>query len=183
MKRDAKQVLTELLVLKAQGGDEAAFTDLYETWSKDLFRLIRFIIKESHAAEEIAQEAWISIARGLKRLDDPSVFCSWAFRIARRRCIDWLRKQQSDRKKKLALESNVEVQGDEAQGESMVVSELLEEIQKMDTGSRMLIHLFYETGLSVSEVAEAMELRAGTVKSRLFAIREKLKAKLERKIR
>ncbi len=182
MKRDAKQVLTELLVFKAQGGDEAAFTQLYETWTKDVLRLIRFVVKEVEPAEEIAQETWISVAKGLRQLDDPAVFCSWLFRIARRRCVDWIRKSKAEREKRDALKEETAFIDKTSAVERSVNVDLAEEIHKLDTDSRLLLHLFYETGLSVADVAAAMDLRAGTVKSRLFAIRETLRSKLERKM-
>lgn len=182
MKRDAKQVLTELLVLKAQGGDEAAFAQLYETWAKDVLRLVRFVVKEMQPAEEIAQETWISAAKGLRRLDDPAAFCSWLFRIARRRGVDWVRKSMTERKKCEAFKAEANLMDHASNVERSVNVDLVEEIHKLDTDSRLLLHLFYETGLSVAEVATAMDLRAGTVKSRLFAVRETLRLKLERKM-
>jgi len=180
MRRDAKQVLTELLVLKAQGGDETAFTQLYQTWAKDVLRFARFAIKDSQAAEEVAQESWISVAKGLSQLDDPALFGPWAFRIVRRRCVDWIRSRKSERKRREIWETEVATSVEQPVAEKAALSELAEILHNMDTDSRLLIHLYYETGLSVAEVAGAMELRTGTVKSRLFAIREKLKLKLER---
>ncbi len=183
MKRDAKQVLTELLVLKAQAGSEAAFSQLYETWAKDVFRLARFVVKETQAAEEIAQDAWVSIAKGLDRLDDPALYRAWAFRIVRRRCVDWIRKRKSEKKGRDVLEAESSEAEIQRPNESATKSALSEAIHKLDTDSRLLIHLFYETGLSVTEVAHALDLPAGTVKSRLFAIREKLKQEIERTLK
>ncbi|MBD5781313.1 sigma-70 family RNA polymerase sigma factor [Pelagicoccus sp. NFK12] len=183
MQRDAKQVLTELLVLKAQGGEEEAFSELYELWKLDLFRLIRFAVRDGQAAEEIAQETWISIAKALRGVEDPSAFRAWALRIARRRSVDWIRKQESERWVRRKLEAERPSAADPPTADSAESAALSEAIQKLDTDSRLLIHLFYETGLTVEEVGLALELPAGTVKSRLFALREKLKREIERTLK
>lgn len=181
MKRDAKQVLTELLVFKAQGGDEKAFSDLYELWSKDLLRLARFTLKENHPYKEVAQDAWIGIAKGIARLDDPARFPAWAFRILNRRTADWIRRSQRDRKRRssMAIEQEIDRANHNQQNER--ATRLVEAIGQLDMDSRNLIHLFYETGLSVLEIAEVLDIPAGTVKSRLFKLREKLKQYMERK--
>ena len=56
MKRDGRQVLTEWLVLRAQGGDESAFRELYALWSADLRRMARVRVEEEGAAEEVARQ-------------------------------------------------------------------------------------------------------------------------------
>lgn len=181
MKRDSKQVLTELLVLRSQGGEERAFTQLYELWAKDVLTFARFVVKDSQAAEEIAQEGWVSVAKALRKLDDAARFRAWLFRIVRRRCIDWLRKRQTERKGLDALQ--VDQNSTELRREPEEIAVLSEAIQKLDTDSRLLVHLFYESELTVAEVAVALELPTGTVKSRLYAVREKLRKELERKLK
>lgn len=180
MKRDSKQVLTELLVLKAQGGDEAAFRDLYELWARDLRRLAWVQLKDVLAAEEVAQDAWVAIAKGIGRLDDSACFQRWAFRILDRRCADWIRKAQRDRARTGILEQSVLCpESDGGVRESEPAVNLREQIALLDVDSRKLLHLFYEADLSVSEIGEVLEIPSGTVKSRLFALREKLKRQLE----
>jgi len=183
MKRDSKQVLTELLVLRSQGGEERAFTQLYELWAKDVLTFARFVVKDSQAAEEIAQEGWVSVARALRKLEDATRFRAWVFQIVRRRCIDWIRKRQTERKGMEALQKERDSQGAHRASKSEESAVLGEEIHKLDTESRLLIHLFYESDLTVEETAVALELPTGTVKSRLFAVREKLMKELERTLK
>lgn len=181
MIRDSKQVLTELLVLKAQGGCERSFTDLYELWTKDLLRLAKVQLEKTLDAEEVTQEAWIAISKGLRRLDDPAAFPRWAFRILDRRCVDWIRKQQTNRRRIVAVAN----EQDRNQSEGSAVAQsaetvaLAEVIKRLDSDARKLLHLFYETGFSVAEIAEVFGVPVGTVKSRLFKTREKLKRYME----
>ncbi|MEO6569620.1 MAG: sigma-70 family RNA polymerase sigma factor, partial [Opitutaceae bacterium] len=93
MNRDSKQVLTEWLVLSAQGGSESAFKDLHDLWRGDLRRLALMWVERPEVADEITNDVWLAIARGLHRLDDPACFPRWAFRIAERRSADWIRQR------------------------------------------------------------------------------------------
>ncbi len=181
MKRDPKQVLTELYVLKAQNGDERAFRDLYELWTKDFRRLAMVQVNKVEIAEEVSQDAWVMIARGIQKLNDPACFPRWAFRILDRRCADWIRKRQLDRKRVEVLESEARSEVDESlEAETDEIELLRFTIAGLKPDARKLLHLYYETGLSVIEIAEVLDVPPGTVKSRLFKTREILKQKLER---
>ncbi|MCF3648406.1 RNA polymerase sigma factor [Synoicihabitans lomoniglobus] len=182
MKRDARQILTELLVLNAQGGDAAAFGQLHDLWQADLKRLAVGRVERADAAAEVAQDAWVTIARSLRRLDDPACFPRWAFRILERRCADWIRRRQTERRHAAELaaigETNTAPSVLPPPSEEVLV--LREAITQLEGDARHLLKLFYETGLSVNEIAEVLGVPVGTVKSRLFHTREALKRQLER---
>lgn len=184
MSRDSKQVLTELLVYKSQGGDEEAFSDLFALWAPSFLRFAGSVLKNDQGAEEAAQETWVAIARGIGKLDDPARFRAWAFRVLRRRCADWVRGRERERKREARLGEWSEAEEESvARREGAAPAAMAELIQKLDTDDRQLLLLFYEQGLSVGEVSEAMGIPAGTVKSRLFGLREELRRKLERKLK
>jgi RNA polymerase sigma-70 factor (ECF subfamily) len=181
MNRDARQILTEWLVLQAQAGDEQAFADLYALWAKDLCRLAAVQVGCRGHAEEVAQDAWVSIARSLRRLQDPACFPRWAFRILDRRCADWMRRRQLDRTRTEALPPEDKLPPAETPvAESDDAVALREAIARLDPAARKLLHLFYELGLSLAEIAEVLDVPAGTIKSRLFNVRESLKQQIER---
>ena len=181
--RDARQILTELLVLRAQNGDSQAFTDLHALWSGDLLRLAAAHVRENRHAKEITQDAWISIARGLGRLEDPACFPRWAFRILDRRCSDWIRRRQVERERTepLSEEHPALAEPHPSGSESDDVGSLKAAIARLDLPSRKLLHLFYDADLTVAEIAEVLDVPVGTVKSRLFVLRESLRTQLERK--
>lgn len=181
MERNPKQVLTELYVLNAQGGDERAFGNLYELWAADFQRLAMVQLEKMEFAEEVSQDAWVMIARGIHKLNDPACFPRWAFRILDRRCADWIRKRQTDRKHADALHAEVRNEAVEFnKKESADVDVLRDAIDGLNPEARKLLHMFYETGLSIVEIAEVLDVPSGTVKSRLFKTREILKHKIER---
>lgn len=184
MNRDSRQVLTEWLVLEAQGGSERAFRDLYELWRADLRRLALIRVERPAAADELANDVWLSIARDLRRLDDPACFPRWAFRIVERRCTDWIRARTLARKREIAAAAESErlAPADAtAAGASDDVARLRELIARLPADQRQLVQLHYNLERSVGEIAEMLAVPTGTIKSRLFSVRQVLKQMLERK--
>lgn len=188
MNPDPKQVLTELSVLAAQGGSEAAFRDLHGLWTADLRRLALVRVERADAADEVLTDVWLAIARGLSRLDDPACFPRWAFRIVDRRCTDWIRRRSTARRQQTTAEAEAELLAP-APAPSVSAGEPTDEVAalraavaRLPEEMRNLLHLFYDAGRSVAEIAEILGVPPGTVKSRLFSVRENLKQQLERKL-
>jgi RNA polymerase sigma factor (sigma-70 family) len=182
MTRDPRHVLTELLVLRARAGDETAFAELYATWTTAFARLAFASLRDSQRVDEIVQEAWVQIARGLRRLTDPSSFASWAFRIVDRRCADALRARDREARRAISLpsESQLPPAPQDRPEESDLLAALRLAIARLDQQSQKLLHLFYDAGLSVAEIASLLGIPDGTVKSRLHSLRETLRRHLER---
>ena len=181
MESDAKQVLTEWLVLGAQSGDERAFRDLHELWRADLRRLALVRVERPDAADEVVADVWLAIARGLSRLDDPTCFPRWAFRIVERRSTDWIRRRTLARKRETTAINEADSLAP-APGGGFAFDEahrLRAVVARLPVDQRELLHLFYELGRSVAEIAEILDIPAGTVKSRLFSVREIIRQKLE----
>jgi RNA polymerase sigma-70 factor (ECF subfamily) len=186
MNPDPKQVLTEWLVLAAQGGDESAFRDLHDLWQADLRRLALVRVERAEAADEVLAEVWLDIARGLQRLDDPACFPRWAFRIVERRGADWIRRRGLDRRRETAALNEADTLAPAPASVAVAepsagVQHLRAAIAGLPVEQRELLHLFYDLERSVAEIAEILGVPAGTVKSRLYSVRETLRQQLEGK--
>ncbi len=185
MNPDAKQILTEWLVLAAQGGSESAFRDLHDLWRSDLQRLALVQVERPEAADEVLAEVWVAIARGLSQIDDPACFPRWAFRIVQRRCVDWIRRRGLERRRVAAAANEAEALAPVAAPSAAPeppddILRLRAAIARLPPDQRELLHLCYDAGRSVAETAEILGLPCGTVKSRLFSVRETLRQQLER---
>jgi RNA polymerase sigma-70 factor (ECF subfamily) len=183
MNRDSKQVLTEWLVLTAQTGQEQAFRDLYHLWQADLQRFALSRIQRAEGADEVLTEVWLAIARGLQKIDDPACFPRWAFRIVERRCSDWIRQRERDRRREQLASAKAEdlaPSPPNPPAESDAVHVLHAAISRLPQDQQELLRLCYDHGRSVAEIAEILGIPAGTVKSRLFSIRATLRQKIER---
>src|SRR5881628_2890277 len=79
------------LLEAAQRGSEAAVEELFRTHWQPTHRAAYLIVRDSAAAEDIAQEAFLAALRGLDRFDRRRPFGPWLHRIVVNRAIDWAR--------------------------------------------------------------------------------------------
>lgn len=183
MRRTADDIYNELLVLRSQDGDAQALEKLIHRWSPRLLRHAYRLTGDRHAAADAAQEAWVAIVRGLSRLDDPARFPAWAYRITTFKCADWTRQRTRDRARR---NTNVQRQrelDDRANGpehSSNEVERLRQAMRQLGGDHYAALSLHYLDGLSVAEIAVAMNIPTGTVKSRLHHARQQLKTTMER---
>jgi RNA polymerase sigma-70 factor (ECF subfamily) len=177
-------VLDELLILRYQSGESGALGTLAERWNAKLFRHACRLTRDRELASDALQDAWIAIARGLPRLHDPASFPGWSHRIVANKCRDLIRKLQRRRRlrEQVALEPRVEAMaassGSEAEGDLRVAA-LHTALAQLPGDRRILLSLFYLEQMSIDQIAIALDLPPGTVKSRLFYSRRKLREVLE----
>ena len=176
----------ELLVLRSQDGDARALDELVGRWQGRFFCHACRLTASPDSARDAVQEAWIAIVRGLRKLDDPARFGPWAYRILSNKCVDWVRKQSRNRRLDQSLveqrrpEDAVVEQEPELNEARQTVAEALRGLKPAQQG---LLALFYQDGFGVGEIADILEVPAGTVKSRLFHARNALKRALEGEVK
>lgn len=171
------RLLDAWLVTCAQGGDRVAFGRLAARWNRRLLAHATRLMGHSTPAADVVQAAWVEIVRGLPRLTDPSAFPAWAYRIVTRRAARAIRDLQAGRR----LDALLAAQGDVAGVETELPPDqaLAAAIRALPPEQRAAIALHYFEELSVAEVAVALMVPAGTVKTRLMHARRKLRAVLE----
>jgi RNA polymerase sigma-70 factor, ECF subfamily len=182
MARSAETVLDELLVLRAQDGNEEAFSALVGRWQHRVFRYALRLAGCHELAADAVQESWLAVARGIRRLDDPACFPSWIYQIVSRKVADMIRLRQRQRGAigDLATElAHTPVQTNQADSDD--VSRLRDALQQMPSDRKELLSMYYQDGLSVAELSQILEIPLGTVKSRLHHSRQELKQIFERK--
>ena len=178
MKRTAEQIYDELLVLRSQAGETAAIKELVSRWQVRLARHVYRHIGNSEDTADVMQEIWISVVKKLKSLDDPAAFGHWIYRIASARSIDWIRKKKRDRNlqnvaaEEVALNNSMKAAESNREDQMEV---LKRGITSLPQDQRIILTLFYLEERSVSELAEFLKIPTGTVKSRLFQARNRLR--------
>jgi RNA polymerase sigma-70 factor, ECF subfamily len=176
MERDPGKVLDELLVVSARAGSAAAFGQLVGRWSPRLQRHAQRLLRDPEPARDAVQDAWVSMARGLRWLDDPARFGGWAYAIVGRRCVDMLRRAVRDRRlSALAAREAALAGAADPRGGADARVDLAAAIDRLPVDQRLLVSLHYGEGLRVDEIAAGHGLPVGTVKSRLHAARQALK--------
>jgi RNA polymerase sigma-70 factor (ECF subfamily) len=170
----------ELIALRCQLGERAGFDDLIRRWNDPLWRYLRRVAGNDQAAQELAQDTWLRVLRGIPRLRDPARLRPWLFGIARRVAMDSLRHQYSAPRTTDVADIDAPADdGSETQHEDLAAME--DELERLPLIEREVLTLFYLKELSLSEVADVIGVPVGTVKSRLFRARQLLRRELTRK--
>lgn len=175
-----ERVFDAYLVAATRAGDERASRLLIECWHPRLVAHAARLMGRGDRARDIAQEAWIDIARGLGGLRDDRAFPAWAYRIVSRKCAAAIRDARRERGLETALAAEPSVQrADPAFDRLDATQRLRAAIQTLPAEQRAAIALFHFEEMSVAEVAVALDVPTGTVKTRLMHARRKLRAVLE----
>ena len=84
------------LISRAKSGDEQAFTDLMRAYYGFVYRIVVEIVNNPHDAEEVVQDTFLNVYRGLTEYEERTKFRSWLAKIARNRALNWRREQRAD---------------------------------------------------------------------------------------
>ena len=164
-----------LLVLDYLSGNKIAINALVKRWHKHFCTKAFFVLKDADEAKDIAQESWRIIIGKLKTLKEPNSFGGWAMRIVQTKSIDALRQKQKERKEKDVFKIGASIENEPYDEKTILKKKLHNAILELPTNQEQVIKLFYLNELSLNEISKLLNIKAGTVKSRLFHAREKLK--------
>lgn len=172
----SSSVLDEYLVIESRLGDAQAFSRLVRRWHPRFLRHAHGFTRDMDAARDVTQDSWIAIMRGLRSLRDPALFRAWAFRIVANKARDWVRREQARRR----AGEDVEVaETSDPSRSSGANRRLRAALESLEPGQRTVLTRFYLEEMSVREIADSLDIPAGTVKSRLFYARNALRDALE----
>jgi RNA polymerase sigma-70 factor (ECF subfamily) len=149
------------LVLRAQSGDRDAFDALLREVTPALLRYVTRVAGDAAMAEDVVQETLVAIVRKIAWLSDPSLFRPWAYRIASREAFRALKR------KRVFADAMEDVPFEEAPADPWQRERLLASLETLSPASRAVITLHYLEEMPLSEVAAVLDLKPGTVKSRL----------------
>ena len=173
------------LVDRHRYGDASAFEEVYEQFSPMVFNLCLRLSGDPTRAQDLSQEVFLRVFRGLGRFQGRSTLATWVYRIAVNHCRSKLGRRR------LRMESlSQEVPESYLEDPSRGPEEHLLASDSGDIVARALLelpHSFREAvvlrdieGLSYSEIASILSVRIGTVRSRIARGRERLRVVLEK---
>jgi len=149
----------------AQAGSAADLEALFRHHWPGAFRAAYLVVRDASAAEDIAQEAFISAIRALDRFDRRRPFGPWLHRIVVNRAIDWTRARALRRE---VGDEQLEVTPARAAPPAQRLgSETMVALASLPPDHRAVVVLRYVLDYSPGEIADLLELPRGTVNSRL----------------
>ena len=166
------------LVVRAQQGDEDAFTELATAMYSRLHRVAQNIISDLHLAEDATQQALLEMWRNLPRLRDPERFEAWAYRILVNACR---REGRKSRRWMQALSTMPDEDAAAARSFSAVAhrDQLERGFRRLPIEQREVVVLHHYVAMPLREVAEVLQIPTGTAHSRLSRAMKSLRAALE----
>ena len=177
------------VIRACQAGDETAFEQLYRLYSGQVFSIAMRVTGSEPEAEEVTQEVFVSVYKNIHRFEFQSAFSTWLYRIVVRRAADSFRKVKKHIINRISMDSDEHApvysladKGHtprEALVDSQNENTLERAVQKLGTKHRTIVVLRYVQDLSYEEIAQVLECRIGTVKSRLNRAHKLLKQHLE----
>jgi RNA polymerase sigma-70 factor, ECF subfamily len=166
-------------VKAAQQGDRAALDALLRRHYDRIYALCRRMTGTDADAADAAQEALISIVRGLPRFDGRAAFGTWAHRIAANACIDELRRRTRRPDPGLPEIEHAPAGGPPLTDQSVTDRiELDAALAALPRDFRLAVTLRDQLGLDYAEIAAVLEIPVGTVRSRISRGRAALAERL-----
>ena len=117
----------------------------------------------------------MAVVKGLKRLEDPTRFRSWAYRIVGNKSADWVRETQRRRKLQAGVKENAKSSSPDKSSEDEDMARLRAALKQLPGGHQAVLSMHYLESMGVKEIARSLGIPPGTVKSRLYHAREQLR--------
>jgi RNA polymerase sigma-70 factor (ECF subfamily) len=156
---------------------EEKFQQLYKEYLP-MVRAVLYNMTGQLNLEDLTQDSFLKVWRGLPKFDFRSSVKTWIYRVTVNVAIDHLRKAPFQNHSKLEdIENSIATPEASSDNQKILQATLLE----MDTEDRSLLVLFYFEDLKIEEISQVLSLPGGTVKSRLFAARNQLRDRLQKK--
>jgi RNA polymerase sigma-70 factor, ECF subfamily len=177
----ADRLYVQILVLRCQTGDGAAFGELVERFAARLRYYVRSLLdKERQAdAEDVLQEVWLEVYRSIATLNDPGALEAWLYRVARNRTIRHLRKRVMPTRTIEESHSDGEIEhgGDFSIEDAQAIHIALDSLAPEH---REVLVLRFLEDMSYEGIATVTGCPVGTVRSRIHYAKLALRRALEK---
>ena len=175
------------LVERCRNGDETAFRELVEQYKGLVFAIMARSVADPARAEELAQEAFLRVHKGLPYFRGEARLSTWIYRI-----VANLLAQERPDQATVSLDATFDdsdaprVQpgaDDRAFGDMMLRDRLDKAIRRLPVPYQVLVNGHYLKGLRYEDLAEALNMPMGTVKTHLHRAKRQLRHLLETEFR
>lgn len=164
------------LIQKTRKGDVEAYNLLVSRWEKRVFNYLLRIVGNREDAFDLSQDVFLKGYQNIRKLDDPSRFAPWLFRIAHNEAYSMFRKRRPEVDSEDVPETSVNMSGGAFPMEmSLAVTAALD---RLNAEHKEAVVLKIYQGFKFEEMAEILDIPVSTIKSRLYTALDVLKAEL-----
>ncbi len=173
------------LIKLANNGDVSAFENLILPHEKKVYNIALGICKNEQDAYDISQEVFLKVYKNLSSFSYNSTFSTWLYRIVKNTAIDYLRKENRIRQNQSSEELSPELVDSEKTALEKIVEEedasfLRHYLDKLDETDRSILIFREVEGQTYEELSKVFDVKIGTVKSRIFRAKKKLRELIEK---
>jgi RNA polymerase sigma-70 factor, ECF subfamily len=171
------------LVERCRAGDERAFQELVDHYKDLVFALIARTVQDRSRAEDLAQDVFLRIHRGLPYFRGEARLSTWIYRIVANVCLQ--DHGRAPDRVSLDDERTPAARGvsDRQFGDLELRDRLEKAIARLPANYRLLIAAHYLQGVQYEELADALQLPLGTVKTQLYRAKQQLRRMLENELK
>jgi RNA polymerase sigma-70 factor (ECF subfamily) len=185
MKKGAGELEDQILIGKVLEGDTRAFERLVEKYKKRIYYLAYKMTRDHDSADELAQESFVKAYQAMSGFKPGYSFYTWIYRICVNLSINFLKREKQSVSVDFLRDSGIAIDrcDESSQLERMIASEqaaiVKEAMNTLPPDQKAVFILKTYDDMSYEQMAEIMDCSIGTVMSRLFRARRKLKKALE----
>jgi RNA polymerase sigma-70 factor (ECF subfamily) len=179
MNDPVERLVERVLVLRCQTGDAAAFEELVGRYAPRVRNFLGQLLGDAHVVEDVLQEVWLDVFRGVEKLLELDAFRPWLYRIARDRAYRLLRR----RGLRTRPIEEAEVPGPPAEDDASSDQRdlLLSSLELLPLEQREVVLLRFVEKMPYEQIADAIGCGIGTVRSRLHYAKRALRRRIERR--
>jgi RNA polymerase sigma-70 factor (ECF subfamily) len=172
------------VVARVRRGEREAFGQLVGTYQGRVFALVLMMVRQPTGAEEVTQDAFVRAYTHLDHYDAHRPFYPWLASIAVRLAQNWLRRHgRTVRREGTSIDDAMEPRGTAVALTALIADErgrdLWRAVAALPSGERTAVFLFYRDEMALGDIARALGVTAGTIKTLLFRARRRLRGRLE----
>lgn len=164
----------EEVIKRAILGNEKAFEKLMLHYLQDIYSYLKVKVNNEADIKDLIQDIMLAVYKGIKKFEFTSTFKTWILAISRYKIADYYRNKYADIST-VPIEECPNITSSENH-DTLNINEVLE---LLPDDEKELLNLVFIQQCSYKEVAQIMEVPVGTIKSRMFYLKEKLKPVLE----
>jgi RNA polymerase sigma-70 factor (ECF subfamily) len=176
--KKAAELREQVLLLRCQIGDRDAFEVLFEHYERPLRYFINRLLDNSELTEDIFQDTWLTVIRRIHGLKEVDAFPAWLYRIARNKVYQQLRKK----KNVLILDENITIENHIEDDVFSVedAAKIHRCLKELPLEYREVLMLRFLEQMSYQQIAQVLNCKLGTVRSRIYYAKIALRRELEK---